>query len=657
MILDEVTLHNFGVYRDRQTITLSPPARDQPVILFGGLNGGGKTTLLDALQLVLYGRQARCSNRNGLAYEDFLRRCINRAVAPSEGAAIELQFRRRSEGKEHVYRVHRSWVENGSGMKERLEVLQDGRFDSVVTDSWGERVQEFLPARLSQLFFFDGDRIEALADLESSSELLASAINSLLGLDYVDRLMRDLLVLERRKRTAAASTAERRDIEELGRSLEEIESRRTGLVEQRAALQNEVDLWGKRSRQLDERFRLEGGELLQRRDQLEVERSAKASQIEKVEQTLRELADGALPLVMVGGLLDVVALQSDVEQRVAVSRELIQLLDERDRSLLDAVLALDPPAHLTDHLTDFLRSDRDRRAQDAAADCYLELSSSARTSIAALRAQLTVDAQIAQERIAAVDRATSDLIGAERLLAGVPDSAALEQLMSERETCRLRLMDANARLGVIDEEIARLNREIEQKRARLAARIETTVGEDFGREDATRIVQYSQRTRGTLARFREAVVERHVSRIQALVFESFSTLLHKRSLVQSLTIDPKTFALTLRDQMGNVVLPERLSAGERQLLAVSLLWGLARASGHALPAIIDTPLGRLDTQHRSHLVERYFPHASHQVVLLSTDEEIDERHYAKLRPWVGRAYRLAHDDASGSTRVETGYFW
>lgn len=657
MILDEVTLHNFGVYRDRQTINLSPPSRSQPVILFGGLNGGGKTTLLDALQLVLYGRQARCSNRNGLSYEDFLRRCINRTIDPSEGAAIELQFRRRSEGKEHVYRVHRSWSENGSGMKERLEVLQDGKLDSVVTESWGERVQEFLPARLSQLFFFDGDRIEALADLENSSDLLASAINSLLGLDYVDRLMRDLLVLERRKRTAAATNVERREIEELGRSLEELESRRTGLIEQRAALQNEVDLWGKRSRQLDERFRLEGGELLQRRDQLEEDRTAKAAQIGKVEQDLRDLADGALPLIMVTELLDAVEVQSDLEQRSTMSRELIRLLDERDQCLLDAVLALDPPTHITDHLKHFLRDDRGRRAQDAAADCYLELSGLARTSMPTLRAQLKVDVQSAKERIAQVDRLTSDLIGVERLLAGVPDSAALEKLMSERETCRLRLMDVNARLGVIDEEVARLNRELEQKRARLAARIETTVGEDFGREDAARIVQYSQRTRATLARFREAVVERHVSRIQTLVFESFTTLLHKRSLVHSLTIDPRTFALTLRDQMANVVLPERLSAGERQLLAVSLLWGLARASGHALPAIIDTPLGRLDTQHRGHLVERYFPHASHQVVLLSTDEEIDERHYAKLRPWVGRAYRLAHDDASGSTRVETGYFW
>jgi DNA sulfur modification protein DndD len=90
---------------------------------------------------------------------------------------------------------------------------------------------------------------------------------------------------------------------------------------------------------------------------------------------------------------------------------------------------------------------------------------------------------------------------------------------------------------------------------------------------------------------------------------------------------------------------------------VSLLWGLARASGRPLPAVIDTPLGRLDASHRYKLIERYFPYASHQVLLLSTDEEIDEHYFEKLKPWVGHAYHLEFDDTEGSTEVKPGYFW
>ncbi|MFT6862301.1 MAG: DNA sulfur modification protein DndD, partial [Akkermansiaceae bacterium] len=101
---------------------------------------------------------------------------------------------------------------------------------------------------------------------------------------------------------------------------------------------------------------------------------------------------------------------------------------------------------------------------------------------------------------------------------------------------------------------------------------------------------------------------------------------------------------------------DRLSAGERQLLATSMLWGLARASGRPVPTIIDTPLGRLDSSHRNHLVTRYFPSASHQVLLLSTDEEIVGNYHKAIKPYVTRHYNLAHDEALGTTQIQSGYF-
>jgi len=83
---------------------------------------------------------------------------------------------------------------------------------------------------------------------------------------------------------------------------------------------------------------------------------------------------------------------------------------------------------------------------------------------------------------------------------------------------------------------------------------------------------------------------------------------------------------------------------------------LMRASGRPLPTAIDTPLGRLDASHRAHLVERYFPYASHQVLLFSTDEEINSTYYEKLKPYVGRTYMLDYDDNTGSTQIKKGYF-
>ena len=105
------------------------------------------------------------------------------------------------------------------------------------------------------------------------------------------------------------------------------------------------------------------------------------------------------------------------------------------------------------------------------------------------------------------------------------------------------------------------------------------------------------RVRATLDTFRKTVIERQVRGIEQLVLESYRQLLHKASLVTRLAIDPESFALTLYGRDGLALGDERLSAGERQLLAIALLWGLAKASGRPLPTAIDTPLGRLDAGH------------------------------------------------------------
>jgi len=102
---------------------------------------------------------------------------------------------------------------------------------------------------------------------------------------------------------------------------------------------------------------------------------------------------------------------------------------------------------------------------------------------------------------------------------------------------------------------------------------------------------------------------------------------------------------------------ERLSEGEKQIFAISVLWGLARASAHPLPAIIETPMARLDAAHRRHLIERYFPHASHQVLILSTDTEIDRQYYHALEPHIGRAYHLNYDEQTRATQGKEGYSW
>ena len=99
-----------------------------------------------------------------------------------------------------------------------------------------------------------------------------------------------------------------------------------------------------------------------------------------------------------------------------------------------------------------------------------------------------------------------------------------------------------------------------------------------------------------------------------------------------------------------------LSAGEKQLMIISLLWALAICSKKKLPVIIDTPLSRLDSEHRASLVKTYFPNASEQTIILSTDSEINHHYYDMMKEYVGDEFLLVYDDIHKNTTISRGYF-
>jgi DNA sulfur modification protein DndD len=655
MILDRLILHNFGVYRGRHIIDLTPPNPNKPVILVGALNGSGKTTFLDALQLVLYGRLSQCSNRGNLAYDEYLRRCIHRSVDPSEGAALELEFRHRTEGEQCEYRIHRSWSAREKGVREVVEVLREGALDPLLTESWTEYVEDLIPIRLSKFFFFDGEKIEALADLERSSEVLSTAIQSLLGLDIVDQLITDLKVVERRNREQQKPEAEREAVAAARADVARLESR---CAEARAlvgAQTNQVQRQTNRLRDAEGAFRRAGGDAFTRRQELEESRERLRALRVKHEDGLREVAAGAAPLLLVPDLLE------DLRTAASVSggrdpTEVLTLLKERDAKAIRVAKVAGATNALVSALRRFFEDDR--KARQGLTEGYsMVLPGEARSQLLdTIWRDLGSAGGECANLLDQVAKVEAELQGVERRLASAPDKDALSGVLAELEDARRELGRTEGALALAEEELGRVERERESRWGAYSKELEKDLDDQFRDQVAERIVVHSGFLRSTMAVFRSRVVERHVHRLETLILESFRHLLRKESLVANLVIDPITYRIALHDRFGGTITPDRLSAGERQLLAVSIIWGLARASGRPLPVIIDTPLGRMDSVHRTHLVERYFPTASHQVILLSTDKEIASDELERLRPAVGRSFTLVYDDATEGSHVEPGYF-
>ncbi len=658
MILDSIALKNFGIYGGRQEASLAPDDPRRPIILFGGMNGGGKTTLLDAIQLVLYGAKARCSGRGKLGYREYLRDMIHRGVDPTDGAAVELRFRRAVDGEMHYYRLTRSWRQTAKGIEEHVEVTRDAEYDSLLSEHWDEYIESYIPSGIAHLFFFDAEQIKELAEGEHAAEILGTAIHTLLGLDLVDRLDTDLIALARRKKDAVQSKAEAEQSRLAQEELARLENLLDQATQQQGTLGNEVGRLAKDLAACEDKFRQEGGDLYEMRADLEAEHTRLEKELESEEAALRDLAAGAAPFLLIPGLLDQTEKQARRETEARKSVVLVSALEERDADVLALLKRNKIPARELDLIERLLQSDRADRAGAVAEPMILNGGEHLATELRHLRTTVLPDVRTAiEQRLENINSLQERLTRCDVELARVPTEDAIVAVQRELTRLRQKHKEKQAELAAQQDKVTVLGNQLADARRKLEKELVGVAEVQMDREHHTRVLTHSGRVRDTLARFRVAVIRKHAERLERLVLESFTHLLRKRVLVTGLKIDPATFRLELTGGNGQPLPFDRLSAGERQLLATSILWGLAKASGRPLPTIIDTPLGRLDSSHRRHLLDRYFPVASHQVILLSTDEEVDEASLARLKPHVGRSYTLDFDEQTHRTVIKPGYFW
>ncbi len=658
MTIDKLILDNFAVFGGRQEILLTPPSSRRPIILIGGLNGCGKTTLLDSIHLVLYGSRARTSNRGRRSYKNYLSQTIHHGADRNEGAVLELHFRRVTDGQEHSYRVIRAWRENSKGeIEETLEVSRDGAFDPVLSEHWDEFIESYIPLDIAPLFFFDGEQIKDLAEDENTARLLKTAVNSLLGLDLVDRLENDLLVLERRKKAEESSNEELAKLKESEKEVEVAEELMEQAVSEQGSLQNRLDRKQKELNDLESEFRQRGGSLLQQRDDLSKEKSTLEKELGTVEDALLDLASGSCPLLLVSDLLGNVAKQASFEEAARRDTLLAEAEEERDKKILRSLKRKGFEKAAMEAVEASLLRFRPKRDQYSEEDLYLgsddgfaaELEEFLSQSVPKTRDQardLSRQARDLRERLARL----------QDKLSAVPDSDVLEELHQQLAIKQNEVDEQNTALAAVDDKVKHLTAKLAEAKRFRQRLLHVEIHDMESRKLDQRILSHSPRVRETLVKLRQRTLNRNAAKLEKLMLDSLRQLLRKDTLVNELHINPQSFRVSL---LGSDSLPldsERLSAGERQLLATAILWGLAKASGRPLPTIIDTPLGRLDASHRDHLSKRYFPQASHQVILLSTDKEVDATHLDQLSPYLGASYCLNFDPKENRTVIQDHYF-
>jgi DNA sulfur modification protein DndD len=660
MLFRELVLENFGSYLGKNTINLLPEisGESRPIILIGGMNGGGKTTIMDAIRLALYGARAQCSTRGNLSYGDFLNQCISRQTPPTEKARIELAFQVAEDGNLLDIRIVRYWEKNLKDGKDTLGILVNDWADKTLLNTWDEYIENLLPLGISNLFLFDGEQVKELAAQETPPIGVFDAIQSLLGLELAERLASDLDVLVSRKRREVASKIQLAAIDEIETKLEqqqlELGELEAELIQLEAKLKIAID----REEQAFDKFVQEGGKITAEGKELALASQVIQNRIEQQRQGLRDLAAGSLPLTLITPLLTQIQSQGSIEFEHQQGKAALNLLLDRDRKLIDYLQQQTLIASQIANIKDFLEIENQRIASKIELTEPAWLNADAET-LAKLDNMINYEVDRDKHQFTELQ---SQLIKLETELDFLDRQIA--EAASPEEYTRLKQQESNARqivsqlkadLIVGNRRFQELDRTIVKTKQELATYTETNIKLKNDRH----IIDSVAKVKATLQIFKEKLTLKKINRLENEVTECFRYLLHKSELVQRVAIDSTTFTLSLYDCDGKLLPKHRLSAGEKQLLAIALLWGLARVSGRQLPIAIDTPLGRLDSSHRTNLIERYFPAASEQVILLSTDTEIAENELANLRAQgaITREYLLHHDPNQQRTEVRSGYFW
>ena len=234
-----------------------------------------------------------------------------------------------------------------------------------------------------------------------------------------------------------------------------------------------------------------------------------------------------------------------------------------------------------------------------------------------------------------------------------PDDLLLKDNYSELSTYNVMLGETKSDFEKVEELIDKCELEL-AKLERDRRKLEDRQKENKGISSRIALIDTVNKA---MEVYHNRLTDMKIEHLRHEIVQSFNRIARKSEFVKDVQIDKKTFEVTVFDSKGEPISKEDLSSGEKQIFAISFLWALARTSGRPLPIIVDTPLGRLDSEHRLNLVENYFPKASHQVILFSTDTEVDEKLYAVLEPYISHCYHLRFSKENFETVPEEEYFW
>lgn len=644
MIIKRLTMHNFGVYAGTNTFDF---LQEKPIVLIGGMNGRGKTTFLEAILISLYGMNSIAYKESKFhSYNQYLRSFVNKGDW-SQSCYVELTFVL-NETSHDIYTIKRSWDALSKITKESIAVYQNGTESEFLTKNWAMFIENILPSALSGFFFFDGEKIAELA-LDDSNQQMKESIRAMLGLTVLDVLKSDLERIIRRNGKKTSDNTES--------SLEQMRQERdaisTGLQKTEsdiAVLQAKISESNVKIEELHGKYEISGGEVVAQRQKLIQERAMIQNSIEQNREMLSNLASTELPLFLVEDLIEQIKNEAEKEHDDFVMK---QAMEKMNRYLEDFESENHVSADESRRFIEYVKKVNKTKyvkplysLNDQTLFQLRELSTKA----------LEQRVNEVEEKIHQKNELKKQMDEVESYLSIDVNENELADIYEKIKEEEKNLVQLQVELSKLEQERSSLNARMTTKTAEYNRNVEAYLQNAEMMDDAERTIKYSHMAMKIVNDYMVELQRRKTGKLGKTITECYKKLANKKNLIHEIVMDEETLDIAYLDENGNPVSKNSLSAGEKQLMVIAVLWALAICSRKKLPVIIDTPLSRLDSQHRAAIVTTYFPNASDQTIILSTDTEIDHKYYEMMKEFVGDEFTLEYNEEAKSTSIKKGYF-
>ncbi|MDD2661330.1 MAG: DNA sulfur modification protein DndD [Methylococcales bacterium] len=661
MKFTKLTIENYKSFQFSTEIIFPVGLNGKSIFLIGGMNGAGKTSIMEAVSYCLYGAKPEVIYKN-----------INRKELARGNTSVSFELVvEQDDGAELI--VKRSWTSGAindakaKDLDERLVVVQDGKRVSVQNKQmWQDFIRATIPPGITQFFFFDGEKIQEIAADDHSEVRLKKSLEAALGIQYITKLSEDVLYIKAEERKGFVQISDE-DLEFKESELKREKSKVGRKIQERNEVKAELDAFKNQHQEAKERFQATFNTEPGTRDSIreaEKSRIQASNRLGQVENEIKILCEGVLPFAIAGRFF------GDIRKQIDSERESLQYEAIRDNaaSLARKIVRVveDPEPIYRERLSAEKMAELEQRIfcllqqGDSVKDSIKVLNLSDRDAARVLQKMETLensDVFLIQSLLEEKQELAIQVRQLEATLqpgiASDSEKELFDQLQAEMESCSTQIGRKTEQLRLLEDEILTLEKRIGD----IELDVEKLYEKHHVSKEKADFIEECDTIANLLNQYTVRLRKNKVHLLQEKTFEMYRMLSSKSGLIKDILIDDKSYAIKMIDRNGHEIKKSSLSAGEKEVFALSLLWGLAQTSQLQLPILIDTPLSRLDSTHRDNIIKHYFPNAGQQVIILSTDTEIDKDYYRNLQPYLSGAASLEFEPRQELTTVKQGYFW